>query len=119
MHGLSKEVNLTFLKAKQLELICFAAYSIYLHFDDKIIITIEGAFQHSIQGNKTQSLKCTFPLVGSNLMRLLTQKVKEVRNQSDGTLELDFSNGDVLIIYGDNGPYEAYHIKHGEHVITV
>jgi len=52
-------------------------------------------------------------------MRLLQQQIKEIQTERDGTLTFGFSNGDQLIIKGDNGPYESYHIKHGEKQIIV
>ena len=52
-------------------------------------------------------------------MRLLECEVTEVQSEDDGTLILKFLNEDTLIIRGDNGPYESYHIKLGERVITV
>jgi hypothetical protein len=45
-------------------------------------------------------------------MRLVTHYLESFEAQPDGTLCLEFSNGDTLIIKGDNGPYESYQIQH-------
>ena len=44
-------------------------------------------------------------------MRLVTHYLENFEAQPDGTLCLEFSNGDTLIIKGDNGPYESYQIQ--------
>ena len=118
MYGLSKETDLTFLQGRKLELICFAIYQVNLHFDSNVLITIEGAFEHHVQGEALAE-SGQFPLSTSRLMRLLEQHVREFQSKQDGTLTLEFSNEDKLVIHGDNGPYESYHIIHGGQVIHV
>jgi hypothetical protein len=118
MYGLPKNFDLTTLKGRHLELICFAAYSVYLHFENHLLITVVGAFRHIMAGEVVGD-PGRFPLSESRLMRLLTHEVKEIQGQTDGTLHLTFSNGDTLVIFGDNGPYESYHIKHGDKEFTV
>jgi len=44
----------------------------------------------------------------SKLLRVLGFQVIEVKCDVDGTLELLFSNGDVLIVYANDPAYEAY-----------
>ena len=45
-------------------------------------------------------------------MRLLGAFVQRFEVQNDKNLLLEFSNGDLLILEGQNGPYEAYQIRH-------
>lgn len=41
-------------------------------------------------------------------MRVLGCTISEIKCDTDGTLELGFSNGDVLIVYANDPAYEAY-----------
>jgi hypothetical protein len=109
--------ELDFLRARRLEMICFAGYALYLHFGDGIVVTIEGEFEHQIGGERPQ--RCSFPLENSKLMRLLDKNVEALHVLGDASLRLNFSNGDRLTIRGKNGPYESYHIKHAGAEITV
>ncbi len=110
---------MSFLRDKDLELICFAAYQVSLHFEGKLLITILGSFRHLVVGRSAAACDLSLPVQASELMRLLTHKIQEIRTERVGTLSLTFSNGDQLIIEGDNGPYESYHIQHGDRLIVV
>src|SRR6266853_744994 len=114
MHGLPANEDLSFLRDKDRELICFAAYQVNLHFEEKLLITILGSFRHQVAGRSAAACELCFPLQASELIRLLTHKIQEIRTERVGTWSSAFSNGDQLIIEGDNGPYESYHIQHGQ-----
>jgi hypothetical protein len=105
-------VDLSFLKDKQLEMLCFAAYSLHVHLGDGIIITVEGSFEHILGKGKKRSQYYSFPIESSQLMRLVSHYIHGVNVEDDQTLHLEFSNGDKLVIKGDNGPYESYQIRH-------
>ncbi|HZT87870.1 MAG TPA: DUF6188 family protein [Stellaceae bacterium] len=109
MYDLPKDVDLNFLKGRQLELLCFAPYSLTLHFERGTRIQIEGSFKHSVDG-KAGSSK-TFPLASTHLTRLLSQTIVKVSVKPDGGLSLAFSNGDLFAIEGNVGPYESYQVQ--------
>lgn len=117
MYKLSHQVELDFLQHKQLQMLCFGEYSLYLHFDDEIIITVEGRFQHKT--GKAKNRIYSFPIDTSCLMRLLGAFVQRIEVENEEDLRLDFSNGDSLILEGQNGPYEAYQIRHRGGLIVV
>ena len=119
MHQLSEKTDLSFLKEKQLEMLCFAAYSLYLHFGKGVIITIEGVFEHVVSGDKKRAKQYSFPIGASGLMRLLAEHVRNFKLGPDASLRLEFSNGDVLTIRGEDGPYESYQIQHNGAQIVV
>ena len=48
------------------------------------------------------------------LVRTLGCQVRKVKCEADGTLELRFSNGDVLVVYANDPAYEAYTLSVGE-----
>jgi hypothetical protein len=110
MYKLSHQTNLDFLQQKQLRMLCFSEYSLYLHLDEDIIITVEGQFQYKVAKAKKQ--KYSFPINTSCLMRLLGASVRRIAIENDENLRLEFSNGDSLFLQGQNGPYEAYQIRH-------
>ena len=118
MNSLPDNEKLKFLRDKNLELVCFAAYQVNLHFETDVAITIFGSFTHVFQEKVNLVKNVDFPLQNSGLMRLVGQRTKNVQIQLDGTLTLTFSNNEQLIIQGENDAYEAYHIKHGDHVIV-
>jgi hypothetical protein len=110
MYKLSHQARPDFLQKKRLQMLCFAEYSLYLHFDDEIIITVEGQFQYKAGKGKKRTY--SFPIDTSCLMRLLGTSVQRIEVENDENLRLEFSNGDSLILEGENGPYEAYQIRH-------
>lgn len=119
MYNLPENEDLSFLRNKEIELVCFAAYQVNLHLEGGISITILGSFRHLVAGSAVPASDIVFPLRGSELMRLLQQRIKKIKTEDDSTLVFDFSNGDHLVIRGNNGPYESYHIRHGEKLIVV
>jgi hypothetical protein len=119
MYDLPKGTHFDFLKDREVELACFSAYSMTLHFGDRIQIQIEGPFRHVVHGDEISAKASSFPIAETKLMRLLTERVTKVVTKRDGTLTLGFSNGDALVIDGNVGPYEAYSIQHPGGVVVV
>ncbi len=110
MYDLPKGLSLDFLSGRELELLCFGPYTVALHFEEGIQIQVEGSFEHIIAEQDAKPVLSSFPLSGSRLMRLLTKRVTRISTRPDGTLMLDFENGDALVIEGNVGPYESYNI---------
>jgi uncharacterized protein DUF6188 len=119
MYDLPKGTTLTFLRDRELELVCFGPYSVTLHFDGGIQIQIEGSFRHVTSEHHATPEAFHFPLSGSRLMRLLLQRVVQVTVKRDGTLTLGFGNGDKLVIDGNVGPYESYNVTHPDGLLVV
>jgi len=44
MYNLPENEDLNFLRDKHIELVCFAAYQVNLHFEEDVLITIFGSF---------------------------------------------------------------------------
>ncbi|MHC4525129.1 MAG: DUF6188 family protein [Planctomycetota bacterium] len=106
MYGLPKDFDGTFLVGRTLEMVCFAQYQVFLHFDPEITITIESSF--SYQSDQMISV----PVKKSDLMNLLGISVKEVQGDKNGTLSLTFTNGEILKIYDNSEQYESYRIAY-------
>jgi hypothetical protein len=103
--------NFDFLKGQELAMLCFGPYTLTLHFDGGTQLQIEGEFAHVICKNKSKH-KYRFPISGSELTTLLMETVSAIETTDNGRLTLHFSNGDVVVIKGRIGPYEAYNIQH-------
>lgn len=119
MYGLPENFDGSFLLGRTLEMICFNANQIYLHFDGQVTITIEGTFSHqrAQSGSNTQVL--SIPVSESDLRQLLEHKVSAISADKDGTLSLVFDDGQTLTCYDQLPNYESYQISQGDNVIIV
>ena len=113
MYGLPKDFNGSFLVERTLEMVCFNQNQVYLHFDTNITIAIEGAFSY-----KTDQV-INVPVQNSNLMELLGSSVLVAQGDENGTLSLNFDNGQTLKVYDMTKQYESYTISYGDKVIIV
>ncbi len=104
MYGLPKDFDATILVGRTLNMVCFAAYQVYLHFDSDTSITIESGFRHGARVSTRP------PVVHSELMRLVELAISEVEWDPDGTLKLRFQDGQSLTIDDDQPAYESYTI---------
>jgi|GEM_PF-4676616 len=96
------------LKTQVLDVVSFCRYIIHLNFESGIQLSIEGPFRFAKKQSYPDVPVCEFPIVESNLTRILGQSVVKVNCDTDGTLELEFANEDVLVIYANDPMYEAY-----------
>jgi hypothetical protein len=113
MYGLPKDFDGSFLVGRTLEMVCFSQYQVYLHFDEKIIITVASAFSY-----KTD-LVVDVPVQESNLMELVGSSVLAASGEVNGTLSLLFNTGQALKIYDTSKQYESYAIAHdGKEIIV-
>jgi hypothetical protein len=113
MYGLPKDFNGSFLVGRILEMVCFAQYQVYLHFNERIIITIASAFSY-----KTDSV-IEVPIQESNIMELLGLSVSAAMGDENSTLSIIFNNGKALKIYDTSKQYESYTIAYeGKEIIV-
>jgi hypothetical protein len=99
------------LIGKSIELICFAQYSVYIHLQDRITLTVHIGFEHS-HGRTTKVHQLSSPLTESSLMSILESTITSAIVESDGDLILKISNGDTLRIYKDPN-FESYRLNIG------
>jgi hypothetical protein len=119
MYGLPKDFTGTFIKGRQLELICFNANQVCLHFDDKVSITVESSYSYQKARTEPNPKIFDVPPSESDLMQLLEHSVIEVRGDEQGTLSLEFDHGHIFRCFDNSRQYESYHIKWGEAEIIV
>ena len=117
MHGLPRSFDPTFFVGRQMEMVCFNENQVYLHFDHKISIVIEAALRHEYGSGCDQV--DSMPVTTSRLMRLLGAEVRNAKATIDGTLTLQFDNGDRLTCFDTSRSFESYRIQRGTEMTIV
>ena len=103
--------QLNALLEKNLELICFAKFSIYVHLNGGIMLTIQAGYEHTHDGiSKTCELSS--PVGESALMTVLENTLTSATVDPNGDLCIRFSNSDTVRIFKEPG-YESYRLKIG------
>ena len=96
------------IKDSDVDVVSFYRYEAHLIFSNRNRISFSAPFRFCGKELLSKTPLINFPLTESNLVRVLGCQVKELECDEDGTLELQFSNGDLLIVYANNPAYEAY-----------
>lgn len=118
MYKLPETFDPEVLVGRTLELVCFAAYSIYLHLSEGVLITVMSAFSLSRPG-EIAAEAVSVPVAQSDLMRLLEQKVSRAWKEGASTLAMTFESSETLRIFDPSPQYESYSIKIGDQEIIV
>jgi hypothetical protein len=106
-----KTEQVSLLVGKNIELVCFAQYAIYIHFENGGMLTVEAEFDHGNSESRSMH-HVTFPITESSLMRIVECSVASARVDTNGDLRLKISNGDTLRIF-KQPEYESYRLKIG------
>ncbi len=118
MFGLSANIDLSFLKSRELLQVCIGANEAILNFDGDISITIETDICYrSAKGDSTRFTDILH--AASSLARLINSVVARVWREDPGTLLLEFSGGEIIELHDTSSKYESYQIRHGQRVIVV
>jgi hypothetical protein len=96
------------LSNQVLEIVCFAQYTMALHFDRSCHLQILAPFRHASASQLSDAPSSGFPLSNSSLMRCVGSAVRKAVCDADGALSIDFTNGDALIVDVNESPYETY-----------
>jgi hypothetical protein len=118
MFGLPADFNTDLLVGRTLELICFSQNTINLHFDEKLTIVVRSSLKYLERTAKTAST-IEVPAFQSNLMQLLEHCTTKVYGDNEGTLTLEFEDGQILQCLDDSTSYESYEIIQGGNRIIV
>ena len=119
MYGLKPDVDLSFFVRRKLNQVAVGSYNIQLNFDGPVLslgvqsllsLSVQSRVEHSSKGSvKEWEGDANMPLAAASLLGLLGSSVVSVQGDPDGTLTLEFSNGDVVRVFDTEG-YEAYQI---------
>lgn len=98
------------LLGHKLELVCFAEYSFYLHFDGGLRISVESMYDVRKTGQPPPYAWHRFPVTESTLPSLVGCHVAQAAVAEDEIIHLAFSNGSHLFIKLTSG-YESVSIS--------
>jgi hypothetical protein len=118
MYGLPKDFDPQYFVARALKMLCFNANQIYLHFDERVTITLEG--KYSLSGEAGDPIEIRdVPNSESRLFALIEKRVVSAGVEGGSTLVLAFETGAVFRCYDDSSQYESYQLSRGDDVIIV
>jgi len=118
MHGLKGNINLSFLRDREVIQVAIGINQVIFAFDDDVTLSVEGEFEYTA-GLGSEQWRPGAVHAAARTVGLLGSKVREVQGQTDGTLELDFSNGDRLVLRDVSKEYESYQIaRRGETIVV-
>lgn len=96
-----------------LEMVCFNANQIYLHFGNRTSICAEQRFEVHYGCGDDEAILVDVPSHQSSLMRLLENAVGAAWVENGDTLKLEFDNGSSLCFSPGDQKYEAFHVLIG------
>jgi hypothetical protein len=120
MYGLPKNIDLNFLKGREVVQVAIGVFQIQFGFDEDAIIYAHSQFT-LFDGHKdwTWTPEPSKVRVATRALRLLGAIVENVQAHEDGTLILSFSNGNILTLIDNSMEYESYDItRRGEAIIV-
>ncbi|MGH9788250.1 MAG: DUF6188 family protein [Candidatus Acidiferrales bacterium] len=109
MHGLDKDINLSFLAGRELIQVAIGQYQTVFAFDRGVAISIEGRFIYASRSEQVE-WRPGASHAAAKAVALLGSIVDNFVAEEDGTLKLFFSNGDQLRVLDDSSEYESYQI---------
>jgi len=115
MNGLPSTVDLTPLKNKRIEQICFGAWVVIFNIEGGIRIAVEGdcaitsaaGLLRRIEDCKTNA---------TDLCRFVGSEVQDAERDANGGLTLKFRAGETLHILNSRDAYESFQLHIGDHV---
>ena len=125
MLSFSNQTDLSFLNGRELDGICFERGQVHFQFQAPLsnlkgtgIRVCSKVIHHAKHG--VVEWDCSRSLTGScSLLLLLRKTVIRAAGIPDGSLKLEFSNGEVVTISGGNQKGESYVIWDGDTIIVV
>lgn len=118
MWGLDPSIDLSFLLGRELLLVEIAKGTVAFSFDEDVKIMVEGEFQHHFDKGYRRWRPGEIQTAAQTL-NLLGSIVRDAVGKADGTLEIEFSNGERLVILDSSKEYESYQIIHRGPMIIV
>ena len=127
MYEIAPDVNLGFLKGKEICQVCFGLYDVQFNYGNGGI-TVTGKFVfYSDEGHQpliwksaeTEEAGRRAAVESALIISLLGTTVENVSWQKDGQLDLTFSSGAKLQMLNDDPRYEAYVINDGKQTFVV
>ena len=121
MYGLKKEIDLRFLKDRELIQVAVGLHQISFRFDEDVAISVEGDFRYSDGQDEWIGRPEPGPSqVAARALALLGATITSFESNENGTLILTFSNGHRLTMLDSSKEYESYDISRpGENIVVL
>jgi len=120
MYGLRKNIDLQFLKCRELEQVAVGLYQVIFAFDEEVRISVESQFRF-FDGNRewiwTPEPNCTE--AAAKAVSLIGQSIERLETHEDGTLILSFGSDKRITILDSSKDYESYNITRPGQTIIV
>ena len=120
MYGLRKDIDLGFLKAREVIQIAIGVYQTQFGFDEDVTIYVHSQFCY-FDGRDEWVWKPEpgAPQIAARTVALLGTTIESFQGYEDGTLKLIFSNRQRLTILDNSKEYESYDITRPGETIVV
>jgi Family of unknown function (DUF6188) len=120
MYGLKKDIDLSFLNGRELIQIAIGLYHISFRFDDDVAISVEAEFSYfDGQAEWTWKQEPNSVEVAARTVALLGHTIQTFESKTDGSLKLEFSNGQRLTMIDSSKDYESYDITRPGQTIII
>jgi hypothetical protein len=120
MYGLSKDIDLTFLNGREVIQVAIGVYQIQFGFDEDVTIYVHSQFNYfDGQAEWIWKPEPGAAQIASGTASLLGATRESFEGHEDGTLRLNFSNGQRLTIFDNSKEYESYDITRPGQTIVV
>lgn len=120
MHGLGKDIDLSFLNGRQVELVAIGTYQIVFGLDDEVRISVYSEFNYFDGQNEwTWKPEPAAAQVAARTVSLLGSSIVSFEGRTDGTLSLTFSNGQRLTLLDSSKEFDSYDITRPGQTIVV
>lgn len=117
MHGLPKNIDVSFFVGQALTQLCFGGNELLLNFGDDLSVSVEARVE--LRSHDSQWEIENFKVEGAPLLVLIERTIEAATPHEDGTLDLRFDGDIVLRLIDDSPHYESYVIWHGKETIAV
>ena len=120
MHGLGKDVDLSFLNGRKVELVAIGAYQLVFGLDDEVRISVYSEFKYFDGRDEwTWKPELAAAQVAARTVSLLESSIVSFEGRTDGTLSLTFSNGQRLMLLDSCKEFDSYDITRPGQTIVV
>jgi hypothetical protein len=120
MHGLKKEIDLSFLTGRELTQIAIGRFQVQFHFDENVAVSVEAEFRY-FDGEQewTWRQEPSSTHIAGRTVGMLGASITSFQSSEDGTLVLTFSNRHRLTVLDSSKQYESYDITRPGQTIIV
>ena len=120
MLPLPEDFDVSVFLGRRVELVCFSANTLTIHFDRDIAITSEATLIHErVAEGRTERTEQVVPAERSGLMQLIGPAVVAAHVAGSADLIFEFEDGQILRVVEHPMPYESYHIRLGDRELHV